>query len=124
VTKAEYAAYQAAVQAFFEREEITHLSTGVFECPACEVEFDDNGLCPRCGMDREEGCPEPHFSWHPCDCCGSHLGGDRVHAAGWHRDDPPDTPIKKYSICVDCEYYNEYHRLDDMTLLEIERSAA
>lgn len=20
---------------------------------------------------------DPHFSWSPCDCCGTHLGGDR-----------------------------------------------
>jgi hypothetical protein len=29
-------------------------------------------LVPTC----EEDC-EGHFSWRPCDCCGSNLGGDR-----------------------------------------------
>lgn len=27
----------------------------------------------------------------------------------------------EYSICIDCEYYVTYGRLDDMTMMEIEK---
>ena len=27
---------------------------------------------------------DPHFSWQPCDGCGSTLGGDRHPATGWY----------------------------------------
>lgn len=30
---------------------------------------------------------EPHFSWKPCDGCGSSLGGDRFDYIAVHKDD-------------------------------------
>jgi hypothetical protein len=56
---------------------------------------------------------EPYFSWHNCECCKRPLGGNR-------EDYIADTGLV-YSICDDCVYYNEYGRLDDMTMLEIEK---
>jgi len=48
----DYQEYQAAVQAFWTREGLKHLGSR--------------------GSDSE-----PYFSWHPCECCGSLLGGNR-----------------------------------------------
>lgn len=60
---------------------------------------------------------EPHFSWSPCDCCGTSLGGDRYDASGFN---PVDKKVKTgYSICQDCVYYAEYEVLDDATMTEI-----
>lgn len=39
-------------------------------------------LVPAGGEDDE-----PHFSWSPCECCGSQLGGDRHKAAAWRREE-------------------------------------
>jgi hypothetical protein len=118
MNKAEYAAYEAAVREFFKREGITNLSTGHYQCPECKIEFDDSGTCPKCGCDREV-CNEPHFSWRSCDCCQRPEGGDREFATGWN---PTTQEVQEYSVCTDCAYYAEYGRLDDMTMLEIERS--
>jgi hypothetical protein len=118
MNKAEYAEYETAVANFFEREGIENLTSGHITCPECTVEFDDNDKCPECGTSRE--CwNEPFFSWSPCDCCGSHLGGNREHATGYNRK---AKEISKYTICEDCVYYAEYGRLDDTTMNEIERS--
>jgi len=118
MNKADYAAYQEAVKDFFEREGITNLSTGHYRCPECKVEFDDAGNCPQCGADRE--ClNEPYFSRRSCDCCGSQFGGDREFATGYN---PTTGEVQEYSICVDCGYYVEYGRLDDMTMLKVEQS--
>jgi len=64
-------------------------------------------------LDNED---ESYFSWKPCECCGSHLGGDRVDCNGYN---PETQEIYEYSVCIDCEYYAEYGQLDDMTMLEI-----
>jgi hypothetical protein len=39
------------------------------------------------------------FSWKPCECCGSPLGGDRFRAVkcSTYTDDMSD-----YSVCIDC----------------------
>jgi len=117
MNKAEYADYLAAVKEFMEREGITNLSSGHITCPDCIVEFDDSGKCPKCGADREV-CNEPFFSWQPCECCGSSLGGNREHATGYN---PTTKEIQAYTVCEDCVYYAEYGRLDDTTMAEIER---
>ena len=119
MNKTEYAEYEAAVADFFQREGLANLSTGHYQCPECKVEFDDAGICPKCKADRE--CMnEPYFSWQPCDCCGSHLGGDREFATGYN---PTTTEVQEYSICSDCAYYAEYGRLDDTTMMEVEATA-
>ena len=56
MTKQEYADYEAAVKAFFEKEGINCLST--------------------------DG--EAYFSWRHCDCCSRPLGGNRYNAKGYN----------------------------------------
>lgn len=97
-TKVAYAEYEAAVAAFFEREGLANLST----------------------VSEEEGCCEPFFSWSRCDCCGTSLGGDRYKCNGFN---PTTREVQEYStVCGDCMYYAEYGRLDDTTMMEIEKS--
>jgi hypothetical protein len=89
--KQEYAEYQAAVADFMESEGLSNLSST---------------------------SEEPFFSWHPCQCCGTHLGGDREECNGYN---PTTKEVQEYdNICMDCIYYSEYGQLDDMTMDEIE----
>jgi hypothetical protein len=92
-TKADYEQYKADVAAFPKREEIDD-----FSC--------------------DQDC-EPHFSWRPCDCCGRHLGGNRHHVTAWHA---PTKAILEYEVCDDCVYFVAYARLDDTSMLDIDRS--
>lgn len=65
--------------------------------------------------------PEPFFSWRPCQCCGDSLGGNRYECNGYNG---VTKEIETFdSICGDCVYYAAYGRLDDMTMIEIERAA-
>lgn len=123
MNKAQYAAYEAAVKQFSEQEGIDNLSGGHLSCPGCgpdtydsEFKWDDNGNCPKCGQSSEL-YNEPFFSWRPCDCCKSRLGGNREHATGYNSN---THEIQEYNVCVDCIYYAAYGRLDDMTMLEVE----
>ena len=98
MTRAEYEAYQAAVEAFFEREGLSTLSTG-------SIEHDYN----------EDG--DPFFSWYRCDCCDRPRGGERETCIGYN---PTTKEVQgDYALCLDCVYYNEYGQLDDMTMLEL-----
>jgi hypothetical protein len=76
------------------------------------------GECPKCG---ESVCVEPYFSWQPCGCCGSSLGGDREDYVAYNFGDTDDKMVE-VSICSDCVYWNEYGRLPDMDMLEIDKS--
>ncbi len=118
MTAKEYADYESAVAKFFFLEGISNLSSGHYQCPDCKVEFDDAGICPQCGADREI-LNEPHFSWRRCDCCNRPLGGDREFATGYN---PTTGEVQEYSVCTDCVYYAEYGRLDDMTMMDVEES--
>ncbi len=118
MNKREYAQYEAAVKDFFEREGITNLSTGHIECPECGSAWEDDGKCPE-GCGNRETFDEPYFSWSPCDCCATSLGGDREIATGYN---PTTGEIQEYQICTNCAYYAEYGRLDDTTMLEVEGS--
>lgn len=113
MNKTEYADYVASVKAFFEREGIQNLTGGHINCPDCGTEFEDE-YCPKCGMEREL-VNEPFFSWMPCVCCGSHLGGDREHATGWDGKNVREY----YCVCSDCIYFAEHGCLDDQTMLEV-----
>lgn len=94
-TASDYAEYQRIVGNFFKREGINNLS----------------------GITDESGNTETdEFSWRPCECCRRSLGGARVHANGYN---PETKGIQDYWICVDCEYYAEYGRLDDMTMMDL-----
>lgn len=90
MTRNQYRRYEANVREFFEREGIENLS----------------------GEPDQEG----FFSWSPCDCCGSDLGGNREHATGYNRT---TNQVQEYVVCVDCIYYAEYGRLDDTTMDEM-----
>lgn len=94
MTQHEYDRYVARVNQFFADEGITNLS-------------------------RKSDCDESYFSWRSCDCCGTHLGGDRIDADGYN---PTTKEVQEYRICTDCEYFAEYGQLDDMTMLELDRS--
>jgi hypothetical protein len=113
MNKKEYAEYQAAVAEFMEREGLANLSSGPLNCPECHGPLEE-GECGEHGY-----MIEPFFSWRPCECCGSHLGGNREHAAGFN---PTTGAVQEYVICEDCVYYAEYGRLDDTTMLEVEQS--
>jgi len=95
----EYKEYQQDVDNFFKKEGITNLSTK---------------------YDEETGeNEESFFSWYPCEVCGTHLGGDRHHCDGYN---PTTKEVYNYTVCFDCVYYAEYGQLDDMTMLDIEKS--
>lgn len=46
------------------------------------------------------------FSWTPCDCCGSRLGGERyeVKAVYWNKRAPGNISVMRgtFWVCVDC----------------------
>ncbi len=97
----QYAAYQANVAAFLA----------------------ENHVMPGChGPLHQEPEPgfEPFFSWRPCECCGSHPGGDREsYRFATHQND-----LIAADICADCVYYLAYGVLDDCTMLEVEADQA
>lgn len=93
MTYQEYLAYQKAVSHFLE---INKCKPGL------------NG--------QVEEDSEPFFSWSPCGCCNRPLGGNReiysfVTESGDIQED----------ICTDCVYYLAYDKLNDETMMEIEK---
>lgn len=95
MTKTQYADYEKAVEHFHARNNLS-------------------GACSPKHSEPEPGF-EPYFSWRPCECCGSHLGGDRED----YTFATNDNQIIEASICVDCVYYLAYGQLDDMTMMEM-----
>ena len=79
------------------------VSTGT--CPGCETCRADLGFGTIAKLDvaYEAGqiVDEPFFSRHPCECCGSHLGGDREAAHGLDEDGE----VFHFHVCVDCALY-------------------
>lgn len=81
------------------------------------LEFISTGICPGCkecqqtwDMPEDEleqawstgdVCDEGSFSWHVCESCGSHLGGNRYDAHGVDADGA----IVHLSVCTDCLMY-------------------
>jgi hypothetical protein len=105
MTAKEYAAYEANVARFFEREGLDNLST-------LPTEDDD-------GEPIEDRTGEPYFSNRPCECCRRRWAGDRYDCNGYN---PTTRKVQEpYAVCVDCVYYAEYGRLDDMTMLDVEK---
>ncbi len=95
----EYAQYESDVATFIAREQLSYLSTGTDWIPK------DQG-----------GNVDPWFSWTPCECCGSTLGGNREYLFTRNENDT----IVHFEICEDCVYYLNYGRLDDMTMQRIQ----
>ncbi len=105
MTEQEYAGYQERVAFYLKGCEA--ISTG------------PRPGCPDCGH-IEEGDDyheEPWISSQACEICNSPLGGDRE---SWHCI--VDGTIVHGTCCSDCVYFIEYGRLDDQTVLSIERS--
>lgn len=44
---------------------------------------------------------ESHFSWSPCDTCGSELGGDREDVVGFNERGE----AIELAVCIDCAMY-------------------
>lgn len=99
----DYEQYEAAVAKFFHDEGLIHASTGTADLAA--------------GEDSESG-GEPWFSWKPCECCKSHLGGNREYLYGFDSNNE----FKQFQICEDCVYYINYGMLDDQTMMRVDES--
>ena len=98
MTPQEYDEYKQSVESFFVREEVDGFS------------FKDDEA-------------ESYFSHSPCECCQRPLGGARYDVIAAHHEYLERTVITilEYSVCVDCIYFEEYGKLDDQTMLEIEQ---
>lgn len=97
----EYAEYEQSVESGLEG--LLAVSSG--SCHAC------NDCNPDNTPDEEwSGDFDPCFSWSSCECCNSHLGGDRYPAhAIIPKDGTPDSPLDgeliHLNVCSDCYYY-------------------
>lgn len=104
-TKQDYVEYVDSVAQFIAAEGIKHLSTGTID--QLSPDYDPNAEWP-------EG--EAWFSWSPCECCKSHLGGDREYLYAHNTTDE----LVQFTICEDCVYFINYGRLDDTTMMRVE----
>ena len=81
---------------------LSHENAGLCgECPDCQRDY---CLSPREFYALVESggiTEEPYFSWFPCQCCGSGLGGNRYPA---HALDA-NNEIVHFVVCVDCLCY-------------------
>ena len=87
---------------------IFHLNAGAAaSCPECLKAhgIEDTGDIEAM---QEQMIDEGNFSWSPCDCCGSRLGGDRYAAHGWDNQDIAQDNSIHLDICTDCVFYTEY----------------
>ena len=62
---------------------------------------------------------ENYFSWFPCECCKRPQAGVQFNATCFNHS---TNEIFSYSICVDCIYFIEFGKLDDQTMLDIQKS--
>jgi hypothetical protein len=113
-----YEEYEAAVEEALKGVEAVSVSP----CPGCA----DCGLEGVGDMDCEEyeAACEPGFSWRPCGCCGSGLGGER-YSAHYIEPNPHGCSsglgvLRHFEICADCVYYLVYGRLDDESMLQMD----
>jgi len=123
-----YTTYKSPFVKAVERglEGLEHVSTGA--CVGCyECGLEESAPCPECNGDGVFGCKgcggdgvvditydnnpqlmdlanEPHFSRVACDCCGSHLGGDRHPAHGIAKINDRETLVH-LDVCTDCLVY-------------------
>lgn len=93
----QYEAYKQAVGNFLARERVK------LGCYSPEFSEPEPGF-------------EGFFSWRPCECCGSRLGGQRES----YTFACEDGSTFGADICSDCAYYLAYGQLDDMQMMEIE----
>jgi len=113
MNRAEYTKYQANVERNLKGLEF--ISTGA--CPGCD----------ECGLDHDAPqaqiaeASEAHFSWRSCECCGSSLGGNREPAHGYIKRDEGRALLVHMDVCTDCVYFINYGKLDDQTMMEMEK---
>lgn len=85
-------------------EGLEAVSTGF--CAGCETCRKEWGFkteqAAQAAVDSGKIVNEPHFSWSPCEICGSSLGGDREEA---HAVDATGEIIHLGGACVDCMIY-------------------
>ncbi len=116
MNKQEYAEYVETVAN--ELNGLTGISSSL--CSKCVECADAFGMETGDEFDEAisngEVFDEGGFSKHPCEVCGSPLGGNRsaIHAVN------AEGGIIHYNACDDCMYYVEYGRLDDTTMQEVE----
>ena len=104
MNKEEYAEYEANFADFIEKNNAVFLAeVASSECPVC---------C-------EQLNPDPSFGKAPCEICGTHLHGNRFHFVF---TDTSNNEQYCVEICQDCQHYNEYGQLDDLTMLKVEES--
>jgi len=100
------------------------------ECPVCMGfgTMENEAVCWKClgdcylergpTNDEIDCAGESHFSWSPCDSCGSSLGGDRHPAHGVIADTieearQKDRAIEHFNICTDCLMFHANGDLPD-----------
>jgi hypothetical protein len=79
----------------------------------------ENKVKPGCFNNVDAENPEPYFTWRPCGCCGSRLGGNRER----YNFATTDSMEFEAEVCTDCVYYLAYGQLDDMTMMEMENAS-
>jgi hypothetical protein len=102
-TKKKYVEFLKNVDDFFKKNEVDMMSN--------DTQFDDDG---------EPIETEPYFSKWPCEVCGSHYHGNREDYVAWKHGTDNDEKIK-VAVCIDCVYHNEYGRLDDDSMWDIDK---
>lgn len=122
--KRDFVRYVQAFQNFFEKNCVTHLSSASKQCPQCGVKLVDDA-CPTCELIGDEIVVEPYVSKHPCEVCGDSYAGMRENYCafniGTEPGDPGHETMLDVAICEDCVYYNEYHRLPDDRMAEVDK---
>lgn len=145
MTTQQYLAFQANIERNWRG--LTHISTGAckgchecglepLDCPRCDGEGNDwqhgheESDCPTCKGDgkiepneREiESAGRNEFTWSSCDSCGSSLGGSRHAAHGVFASGPLTGQLCHVDVCEDCLQFLNYGQLDDLTMLEMEKT--
>jgi hypothetical protein len=99
MTAEEYDDYVTRVKMFMEREGLDNLSP--------ETDEESNQWKETC------------FSRHECQCCLRPLAGSRVTCNGYN---PTTEEVQGgYQVCRDCVYFATYGKLDDDTMMDVEK---
>lgn len=54
-------------------------------------------------VEEDLSAPAGFFSWSPCDCCGSTLGGDRFFCRALRKEKDRSVLMRRiFQICPDC----------------------
>lgn len=98
---AELSSFAQSVEDYLEGLEFC--SPGICgTCPECQRYY---GMQPRAfytAVENGDVYDEGSFTWRPCECCRSPLGGDRYAA---HGIDKESDTLVHFEICFDCLMY-------------------